>query len=288
MRHSIWPWAVGIAVVLVGLAGVALILQRPAEEPAPPPAQTAEAEAEIEVASEPAARLDVPAEEIPLERPTPEVEIPEPVPQEPLEPAEPPLPELDESDQEVRQSLARLFGGGTVEELLIDENIVRHLVVTVDNLAREHVSERQRPLRPVPGRFLTSEVDEDDVDEEPVFLDADNFARYTPLVRAIENIDTRTLVESYERLYPLFREAYTDLGHPSGNFNHRLVEVIDHLLATPEVSGPIKLVRPNVLYEFEDDELEALSPGQKALIRMGPENSRTVKAKLREIRAELV
>jgi hypothetical protein len=47
-------------------------------------------------------------------------------------------------------------------------------------------------------------------------------------------------------------------------------------------------VRPKVLYEFADPDLEKRSWGQKAMIRMGPPNERVVKAKLREIRALLV
>jgi hypothetical protein len=42
-----------------------------------------------------------------------------------------------------------------------------------------------------------------------------------------------------------------------------------------------------VRYEFADPELSALSSGQKALVRMGPENARRVKAKLRELRAAI-
>jgi hypothetical protein len=42
------------------------------------------------------------------------------------------------------------------------------------------------------------------------------------------------------------------------------------------------------MYEFDDPELEDLSAGQKLLVRMGPENAAVLKAKLREIRRELV
>jgi hypothetical protein len=44
--------------------------------------------------------------------------------------------------------------------------------------------------------------------------------------------------------------------------------------------------RPStILYEYEDAALERLSSGQKLLLRMGPAHARTVKAKLRELRA---
>jgi len=42
-----------------------------------------------------------------------------------------------------------------------------------------------------------------------------------------------------------------------------------------------------VLYEFADPALENLSAGQKIVVRMGPENGKRVKDKLRAIRREL-
>ena len=66
--------------------------------------------------------------------------------------------------------------------------------------------------------------------------------------------------------------------------NDRLVEVIDDLLATPDIEDPVRLVRPHVLYEFADPELEALSSGQKLLLRIGSEHRSHVKERLREFR----
>jgi hypothetical protein len=104
----------------------------------------------------------------------------------------------------------------------------------------------------------------------------------------IGSIDTKQLVTSYTRYYPLFQDAYESLGHPPQYFNDRLVEVIDHLLATPDIRGPVALVQPNVLYQFADPRLESRSAGQKLLIRMGSDNATAVKAKLRELRAALL
>ena len=72
--------------------------------------------------------------------------------------------------------------------------------------------------------------------------------------------------------------------------------MIDQLLATPEpngplavhlteVKGPLTSERPWVRYEFSKPEYEALSAGQKMLLRMGPDNERRLKAKLREFRS---
>jgi len=90
------------------------------------------------------------------------------------------------------------------------------------------------------------------------------------------------------QVYPLLQQDYEQLGYPGRYFNDRVVQVIDHLLNTPEVQAPVLLIQPKVLYEFADPKLEELSAGQKILVRIGHENAVKVKAKLREIRSALV
>jgi hypothetical protein len=200
----------------------------------------------------------------------------------PSKPAEAPLPKLADSDKPVRGALATLFGEKAVEQFVLPNDVVRHMVVTIDNLPNEKVAERLRPVKPTPGYFVV-----DGSEESPV-LHPTNFDRYKPLVQLIQTSDTKMLVAAYSRHYPLFQEAYESLGHPPEYFNDRLIEVIDHLLATPDLKGPIALARPSVMYVYADPELEARSAGQKLLIRMGTENAAAVKDKLRELRAELV
>ena len=95
------------------------------------------------------------------------------------------------------------------------------------------------------------------------------------------------LVDTYRRFYPLLEEAYRALGYPDAHFNDRVVEVIDLLLATPRPDQPIELVRESVLYQFRDPELEALTAGQKMMIRMGPENADRVAGVLEAVRVEI-
>lgn len=217
------------------------------------------------------------------------------VPAQPAEPAEPavkhplpesatqePLPPLNESDEPVQNALAGLIGKQSVEQFVITKDLVRHIVVSVDNLTTEKVAERLRPVQPAPGKFAVRGS------EEALVLDPANYERYKPLLQVIGSMDTQQLVATYTRYYPLFQEAYESLGHPPEYFNDRLIEVIDHLLATPELQGRIALVQPNVQYEFADPKLESRSAGQKALLRMGSDNARSVKDKLRELRSALV
>jgi hypothetical protein len=194
----------------------------------------------------------------------------------------PALPPLNDSDQVVRDSLTGILGKGPVEQFLVPQNIARHFVVTVDNLARRKVNPELRPVKPTPGQAVTS------TQGEITVLSAANFARYTPLAHAVQGADVKELVVVYERLYPLFQQAYEDLGYPGRYFNDRLVQVIDDMLQAPEVPAPIAVVQPKVFWEYADPSLESRSAGQKLLIRMGPENARIIKVKLREFRAEIV
>jgi hypothetical protein len=108
------------------------------------------------------------------------------------------------------------------------------------------------------------------------------------MVALLERTDPGIAVAGYRRLYPQLQKAYEDLGYPNGYLNDRVVEVIDHLLETPEPAGPLLLEQPKVLYRFADADLESRSAGQKLLLRMGVDHARVVKEKLRAIRALIV
>jgi hypothetical protein len=196
-------------------------------------------------------------------------------------PAAPPLPALAESDSSARDALAALFGSSVFDQFFQPQDIIRHFVAAIDNLPRKTVAQRVMPIKPAAGAFRTSGP------EGRTVVGPDNAARYGPYVRALEAVDSAKLVALYVRLYPLFQQAYAELGYPSRYFNDRVFEVIDHLLATPDVRGPIALVQPKVLYEYADPALQDLSAGQKMLVRMGPENEARVKAKLRELKKAL-
>lgn len=199
------------------------------------------------------------------------------------------LPALGESDARLKDDLTTLLGRMNVLKFLLIDSFVRRVVVTVDNLGREHAAPSMWPVHPTPGRFVTLRQGEVEV------INPDNAQRYTPLVQFIESINSRQAVQLYVSLYPLFQQAYAELGYPKGYFNDRLVAVIDKLLATPvpeaplavelvEVKGPIPSERPWTRYDFVDEDLQSLAAGQKMMLRVGPANERRLKAKLLEVR----
>ncbi|MGH8135716.1 MAG: DUF3014 domain-containing protein [Steroidobacteraceae bacterium] len=191
----------------------------------------------------------------------------------PIAPAEDDGTNLSAADR-----IASLVGAPRFAALFISDDIVRRIVATVDNLPRQKVAMQLSPAKPPAGSFITAGGE-----DQPV-LGAANFDRYTPWIELVDSLDPDATFSLYRRLYPQFQAAYESLGNPDSYFNDRVIEIIDHLLATPEPPDTISLVRPNVLYEFADPALEAESAGRKLLLRMGPGNAARVKMKLRDMR----
>ncbi len=193
-----------------------------------------------------------------------------------------PLPALDDIDAYLRLELVTTFGNA-IDALLVDDALIDRIVAAVDSLPRSRVAERVRPLGRLPGELVVNPGN----DNEEYDLSAENFERYEFLVTALSNADPDQLVDLYRRYYPRLQAAYVELGYPDGYFNDRVVEVIDHLLDTPHIDETPTLVRPHVLYEFANPELEALSAGQKLLLRMGPGNAARTKAALQALRERI-
>jgi hypothetical protein len=254
MNENVKYGAAGLAVVALSVGAVIYISQRGSKPPAPPPAKAAPAPA--------------PAE--------PEVQYPVEA-----APAPEPLPSLDQSDESVLKALGGVIGKAPVEQYVVPEGVIRKIVVTIDNLPTTKVAERLRPVKPVEGRFAAAGT------EDARTLDPANYDRYKPMVDLLRSLNDEQLIALYQRYYPLFQDAYENLGHPPKYFNDRVIQVIDHLLATPDVKDPVALAQPNVQYEYADPKLEARSAGQKVLMRMGSVNAIAVKAKLRALRARL-
>jgi len=274
-----------VAMIVVGLialggaGGTAWWLWR-GKPPAPAP-----------VAQAPAA---APAEAPPASAPA----LPDAGPRHPIEPepaasAPAPLPALDDAEGVVGEALAGLAGRAGLMAFLNADGFVRRTVVTVDNLPRPMAASRLWPVQPTPGRLSRL------VAGDAELIAPDNAARYEPFVAFVASVEPARAATVYRRLYPLFQQAYAELGYPRGHFNDRLVEVIDHLLAAPEPAQPpaVKLVevkgevpstRPWVRYEYADAKMESLSAGHKIMVRVGLNHERRLKGWLAAFRQALL
>ena len=191
-------------------------------------------------------------------------------------------------DAVMREGLVSLFGEPALAEWLLPEQLLRRLVATTDNLPRSTRIEPLRPLRAPAAPFVVHrEVVEASTGTERITLSEQNFARYDSAVAVLAKTDMGQAAKLYRQLYPLLQRAYEDLGYPDRYLNDRVVDTIDHLLATPEPQQPLLLEQPKVLFRYADADLESRSTGQKLLLRMGVKHTLTIKQKLREFRAQI-
>jgi len=185
------------------------------------------------------------------------------------------------ADKAISNALSAIPGREQILRFTLPSEVVRRVVLTIDNLPGDTMSMQYRAVNATGGPIRIERQG------QAIVIAAANAGRYDEFVRMATNIDTRRLLGLYKRFYPLFQQEYTSIGYPDRHFNDRVVEVIDDMLATPVTAGPIELIQPRVLYEYADPALERRSVGQRILLRMGPEHSQKLKAKLREIRTAL-
>lgn len=193
---------------------------------------------------------------------------------------EPPLPDLADSDTAAVETLASLLGNEFVRQRIKPEFVIPRGVSLVNSLDGEAPAIKSRPVRTLDDEPLTEETG----DGEKLLWTEANSARYEDLVAAIEAVPPEEAAANYTRYYPLFQQAWDELGEPEPYFNDRLIDIIDHLLATPEVELPFEVTPYENRLHFADESLEEQTWGRKLLFRMGPDHARRVKAWLEAFR----
>jgi hypothetical protein len=202
----------------------------------------------------------------------------EPVLDEILEPEVVELPGLTDSDSFIAERLRQLNNGAALLGYLTDEQLVRRFVVLVENVSRGTLPQTNLPYRGVPEEFPVRTID-DNLFE----LDEAGFRRFDRVVAALMAVDTDQAMTLFRLASPLFQQAYMELGFRDENFDDALRRAIRNVLSTDEITGPLQLVKPSVMYLYADGRVEDLSDIQKQLIRIGPDNAEQVKAKLRQV-----
>jgi hypothetical protein len=195
--------------------------------------------------------------------------------------------------EDVTAALTQLLGREAVLKFLETTDFPRKFVATLDNLGRDHAPVATWPVRPAPARFLVEASGDAQV------IAAENGLRYAPFVAFVGSVSAPQAVALYRRMYPVLEQAWRELGFTNRSLHARVLEVVDLLLATPEpaqpprlvlteVKGPVPSTRPWTRYEYADASLQRLASGQKILLRVGADNRKVLKAKLKELRQELL
>ncbi len=199
-------------------------------------------------------------------------------PATPASPADPRL--LDESDEAVRGLLRGLSSHSQFAAWLSVDGLVRRFVAAVDSVAEgESPRASIEFLAPKAGFVVVAS-------RGRILIDRRSYARYDGIVEVVSSLDARACARAYRGLETLLDAAHAELGAPGGRFAATLDQAIRLLLDTPVPEGEVEVRpvrKPQLVYELVDPRLEGLAPAQKHLLRLGPENARRLKAKLREL-----
>jgi hypothetical protein len=194
------------------------------------------------------------------------------------------LPPLEGSDALVRELVKSLSAHPQLALWLAAEDLVRRaagavMAVVEDQPPRAYVDF----LAPKSGFSVVER-------RGRTFVDPKSYARYDGFGDVVGSLDAAACVKVYRQLEPLFEAAYRELGATEGSVTGALSGAVRKLLETPEPQGDVavrRVVKDVVVYEYVDSRLESLSPAQKHLLRLGPENGKKLRAKLREFLAAL-
>lgn len=211
----------------------------------------------------------------------PEATLPAPPPATGPQQPPAPLPDLDQSDALVRELVRQLSARPGLAAWLVGDDLVRRFVVVVDNVA-EGVSPRSHlpSLAPRSG-FQVARPN------GRIVIDPASYHRYDDVADTFAAIDPAGAAAAYRRLKPLLQQAYRQLGYPDRDFDDTLRRAMARVLRTPIVAGPVELEPGVSSYRFADPDLESLSPAQKHLLRMGPDNLRKVQGEVLRLAAAL-
>jgi hypothetical protein len=258
---KLWVGVVVVAVIAIGAGLLYWYYQTPVE--VPPPA------------------LEEPKAEKPSPPPVAEPGGEKPGESLPAPPvtAEIPLPDLNQSDEFARNMMKGLSPNSKLLDWLQISNIIRVIAASVDNVA-DGLSPRPHLRFLSPGKAFT--VDDK---EGKLYLDPKSYRRYDLVADVFASLDAARTIKVYNGLKPLFQQAYRELGYPDRDFQDTLIQAMLRLLSTPVVKREILLTEAEkgINYRIVDDYLENLSDAEKHLLRMGPENTRKIQKKLREM-----
>ncbi len=133
----------------------------------------------------------------------------------------------------------------------------------------------------VEEKLLSKSVQKKTGEYERVFISEKSYARYDAITKALTSMKPQAMAYAYKRLRPDFNRAFSQVAGPGERFDDVLAQAIRRLLKVSVPTERIELKSKGAVYAFLDPALEALSPAEKQLIRMGPKNAQKIQNMLR-------
>lgn len=184
------------------------------------------------------------------------------------------LPDIDHSDALLREEIAGI--SPALAGWLNTDQLVRKYVGIANDFSQGlRLEKNLRFLKPDQPFAV-------DQDNEKLFMTVKSYQRYDGLAAAINALDVKATLAVYKKFRPLLVQAFKEFSYPDEySLEDILTKAAAVMLAAPVSDERIALEQRSAHYEFADQQLEALNPIHKQMLRMGPDNTRIIQNKLR-------
>ncbi len=170
---------------------------------------------------------------------------------------------------------------------LSNPDIVRRLVAAMVQVSEGESPRETLGFMVVKGEFSVVQTKDKKTKKKKSFISPKSTARYNFVTQVIGTIDAAAAGALYAKVRPFAESVFREISAPGKTFDDTLQRAIDLLVSVPISDAPVEVApqEEGIGYRCVDPVLEALSPAQKHLLRMGPVNARVVVDKLKAFRA---
>ena len=188
----------------------------------------------------------------------------------------PEMLELGKSDDSFRKALVKVSAN------LLDwfnvKDVIRKYILIINDLSQSQILYKHRKFLKMPQAMVVKN------DLQGLYMEKTSYSRYDRLANAVDAINVQKGLSLYLAFRPLFKQVYDEFSYPE---DYRLEDIFMKAAASvieaPIITGRVSLLRHSMRYKFADKKLEALNDVEKQMIRMGPENTKKIQNKLRQL-----
>ena len=189
------------------------------------------------------------------------------------------LPDLKDSDAEFKQDALAISGSAQLKQGLFKGKIISKTIASVNDM-----SQGMRPPAKVLRELKLSKPFLVIPRGDKMYISPKSYQRYDQLAQAVNEIDNQAAIVLYKKYLPLFDVVFKEFSYPqSYQVSDIFKAAVGKILQAPIMTGRVEVIRPSVHYKFADPKLEKLSALDKQMLRMGPDNTRLIQNKLREL-----
>ncbi|MCF6204067.1 MAG: DUF3014 domain-containing protein [Methylococcaceae bacterium] len=191
-------------------------------------------------------------------------------------PKKPVLMELDTSDEGFKKAVTMV--STDLGDWFEVKDVIRKYIMLIHDVSQNKILFKHKNFLKMPKKNMVKE------DEQGLYLTREGYQRYDHFADALVAIDVKKGVSLYLTFKPLFNKVYNIFSYPeSYKLEDIFLKAAANVINAPIEEGRIGLIKHTLFYKFSEKKLEKLNDVEKQMLRMGPENTKKIQAKLRQL-----